>query len=55
MTALSIDEAVEQAAKDAADSIEQFARTGWYFGTWDQHFEVAMQRVIRNELATVGR
>lgn len=48
---LSIDEAVEQAAKDAADSIEAIVKTGWYFGTWDQHFEVAMQRVIRNELA----
>ena len=52
---LTINEAVEQAAKDAADSIEKIARTGWYFGTWDQYFEVAMQRVIRTELATVGR
>lgn len=50
---LTIDEAVELAAKNAADAIEEIAATGWYFGTWDQYFEVAMQRVIRTELATL--
>jgi len=47
---LSIDEAVELAAKHAADAIDEVAKTGWYFGTWDQYFEVAMQRIIRQEL-----
>lgn len=52
---MTIDEAVAEADKETADAIEQQVYSGWYFGSWDQFFEVAMQRIIRRELATVGR